>query len=218
MGENLLLFGPPGVGKGTQALRLSGALRVPHIATGDILRGAIQSHTPLGRGVAAFLHAGQLVPDDVMVAVVRERIGQPDTSAGFLLDGFPRTTPQAEALGDLLSSQGRVIDGVIVLDAPTEALVARMAGRRTCESCQASYHVTSSPPRLEGACDRCGGVLIQRVDDAEETVRFRLEDYLDKTSPVLEHFKTHGWPVLSIDAPGDIDQVFGRIYAAVLLS
>ena len=218
MGENLLLFGPPGVGKGTQARRLSAAFHIPHVATGDILRAAIQSHTPLGLRVRAFLHAGELVPDDIMVEIVRRRLADPDTARGFMLDGFPRTARQAEVLGDVLAAQGRTIDAVVVLDAPTEALVSRIAGRRTCESCQGSYHVTSRPPRVDGVCDRCGGALIQRIDDAEATVRHRLGEYLDKTRPVLDHFQTHGWPVLPIDAVGDIDQVFGRIYSAVLLS
>jgi adenylate kinase len=218
LGENLLLFGPPAVGKGTQAQRLSAAFRIPHIATGDILRGAIQSNTPLGLEVEQYIHRGQLAPDDVMVAVIRDRLARPDAAAGFLLDGFPRTIPQAEALSQIVADRGQTIDGVVVLDAPIDALVARIAGRRTCESCQASYHVTSRPPRLEGTCDRCGGTLIQRSDDAEATVRYRLDEYAGKTKPVLDYFKEHGWPMKVIDAIGDIDQVFGRIYSAVLLS
>jgi adenylate kinase len=218
LGENLLLFGPPGVGKGTQAQRLSAAFRIPHIATGDILRGAIQSHAPLGILVAEYINRGQLVPDDIMVEVVQQRLGRADTGAGFLLDGFPRTTPQAEALTRIFADGGRKVDGVIVLDAPTDRLVSRIAGRRTCESCQASYHVVSRPARVGGVCDRCGGVLIQRSDDAEATVRYRLDEYAAKTRPVLDYFNDHGWPVRTIDAIGDIDQVFGRIYSAVLLS
>jgi adenylate kinase len=216
--ENLLLFGPPGVGKGTQAQRLSAAFRIPHVATGDILRGAIQSHAPLGLRVSEYINRGQLVPDDIMVEVVKQRLGQADTANGFLLDGFPRTTPQAEALTRIFAQQGRQVDGVIVLQAPTEALVERIAGRRTCESCQASFHVLSRPPRVEGACDRCGGVLIQRSDDAEATVRYRLGEYVAKTKPVLDYFKERGWPMKVTDAIGDIDQVFGRIYSSVLLS
>jgi len=207
LGEKLLLFGPPGVGKGTQARRLSVAFHIPHVATGDILRGAIQSNTPLGLRVASFLHAGKLVPDEIMVEVVTQRLAQADAASGYLLDGFPRTMAQADA-----------IDGVIVMDGPTEALVLRIAGRRTCESCQWSYHVVSRPPKVDGVCDRCGGMLIQRVDDAEATVRFRLQEYAQKTAPVLDYFRAHHWPMLPIDAIGDIDQVFGRIYSAVLLS
>jgi len=187
-----------------------------------MLRGAIQSHTPLGLRVADYLRAGQLVPDDIMVEVVNQRLGEPDVAGGFIMDGFPRTTRQAEAFGDFLTGDGQrppvKIDGVIVLDAPIEALVARLAGRRTCESCQKSYHLTSQPSKVEGVCDRCGGTLVQRIDDAEQTVRFRQGEYADKTKPVLDYFWKHKWPVLPVDAIGDVDQVFGRIYAAVLLS
>jgi adenylate kinase len=187
-----------------------------------MLRGAIQSNTPLGLRVAGFLRAGQLVPDDIMVEVVNQRLGDPDVTRGFIMDGFPRTTRQAEVFGEFLAGDAqrppRKIDGVIVLDAPVEALVARLAGRRTCDSCQKSYHATSHPAKVEGVCDRCGGTLVQRVDDAEATVRFRLDEYADKTKPVLDYFSKHKWPVLPVDAIGDIDQVFGRIYSAVLLS
>ena len=206
------------MGKGTQAQRLAAAFRIPHIATGDMLRGAIQSHTPLGRQVAEIINRGQLAPDDVMVEVVRQRLSAPDAMKGFMLDGYPRTTFQAEALSNILAETGRKMDAVIVLDAPAEALVQRIAGRRTCESCQASYHVAARPPKIEGVCDRCGGNLIQRADDNEATVRIRLGEYAAKTKPVLDYFKQHNWPLKTIDAIGDIDQVFGRIYSAVLLS
>jgi adenylate kinase len=182
-----------------------------------MLRSAVQSYTPLGRTVSEFINRGQLVPDETMVEMVKERLGRPDTKGGFMLDGFPRTTRQAEALESILTEQGRKPSGVVVLSAPTEALVERIAGRRMCESCQASFHVSSRPPKLKGVCDRCSGTLIQRTDDAEGTVRYRLEEYAAKTRPVLDYFKTHDWPVREIDAIGDIDQVFGRIYAAVLL-
>jgi adenylate kinase len=217
LGENLILFGPPGVGKGTQAQRLSLALGIPHIATGDMLRAAVQSNTPLGLKVGAIISRGELVSDDTMVEVIKERLSRPDTVRGFLLDGFPRTTHQAEVLGKIFDEQGRKVDGVVVLDAPDEAIVRRIAGRRTCESCQASYHVLAKPPKVEGACDRCGGVLIQRSDDNEETVRRRLKEYGTKTKPVIDYFKTHNWPMKPVDAIGDMDQVFGRIYAAIML-
>jgi adenylate kinase len=215
VGEKLLLFGPPGVGKGTQAVRLSAALRVPHISTGDILRASLQSHTPLGNRVRTFVESGQLVPDEVMLDVVRERLDMKDARQGFILDGFPRTVSQAGSLAEILGGTPPDLDSVIVLDAPTEALVARLSGRRICESCQASYHLSSKPPKREGICDRCGGNLIQRTDDAEETVRFRQQDYVKKTQPVIDYFRQNGWPVRTVDAIGDIDQIFGRIYAAI---
>ncbi|MES1157576.1 MAG: adenylate kinase [Haliangium ochraceum] len=215
MGEKLLLFGPPGVGKGTQATRLSAALRVPHISTGDILRASLQSHTPLGNLVRSFVESGRLVPDETIVEVVRERLAMRDALGGFVLDGFPRTASQADALAGILGGTPPNLDSVIVLDAPTDALVARLSGRRICESCQASYHVSSKPPKRPGVCDRCGGVLIQRTDDSEETVRFRQQDYAKKTQPVIDYFLQHGWPVRMVDAIGDIDQIFGRIYAAI---
>jgi adenylate kinase len=215
MGEKILLFGPPGVGKGTQAIRLSAALRVPHISTGDILRASLQSHTPLGNVVRTFVEGGRLVPDEVVVAVVRDRLAMRDARDGFVLDGFPRTVSQVASLAEMLGGPVPGPDSVIVLAAPTEALVARLSGRRICESCQASYHVSARPPRQPGTCDRCGGILIQRADDAEATVRFRQEDYAQKTQPVIDCFNENAWPIRMVDAIGDIDQVFGRIYAAI---
>jgi len=215
MGEKLLLFGPPGVGKGTQAVRLSATLRIPHISTGDILRASLQSRTPLGNRVRGFIESGQLVPDETILDVVRERLAMRDAQGGFVLDGFPRTVSQADALGPILGGDPPPLDAVIVLDAPTEALVQRLSGRRICESCQHSYHLVSEPPKISGTCDRCGGTLIQRVDDAEATVRFRPREYAAKTQPVIDYFNQHGWPVRMVDAIGDIDQIFGRIYAAI---
>jgi adenylate kinase len=218
LSENLLLFGPPGVGKGTQAQRLSTVFQIPHIATGDMLRTAIRSYTPLGKRAKEFIDQGQLVPDELVLDMLGERLQQPDTARGFLLDGFPRTIPQAEALGRMLTSYSKKLDHVILLDAPEEELVSRISGRRTCESCQASYHVTAKPPRVAGICDRCGGVLIQRSDDSEAIVRNRLREFTAKTKPVAEYFDSNGYPVRRINADGNMDQIFGRIYAAVLLS
>ena len=218
MSENLLLFGPPGVGKGTQAARLSKVFGIPHVATGDMLRAAIQSYTPLGQRAKGFIDQGQLVPDELVLELLGERLQQPDTARGFLLDGFPRTVPQAEVLGRMLIGYGKAMDRVIVLDAPEEELVKRISGRRTCESCQASYHVVAKPPRVAGICDRCGGVLKQRSDDSEEIIRNRLREFTAKTKPVVEYFVSNAWPVRKIDADGNMDQIFGRIYAAVLLS
>jgi adenylate kinase len=214
LGERLILFGPPGVGKGTQAIRLSMALRVPHISTGEMLREAMQSRTPLGLKARAFIDQGALVPDALILDVVAERLGKSDARDGYVLDGFPRTVPQAQALGALLGKPP-ALDAVVVLDAPMDALVQRLSGRRICESCQSNYHVLSKPPKAAGVCDKCQGVLIQRSDDAEETVRFRQTEYVSKTKPVLEFFNEDGWPVRMVDALGDMDQIFGRIYAAL---
>jgi adenylate kinase len=218
LSENLLLFGPPGVGKGTQAQRLSAVFKIPHIATGDMLRTAIRSYTPLGKRAKEFIDQGQLVPDELVLELIAERLQQPDTVRGFLLDGFPRTIPQAEALGRMLTGYGKKLDHVIVLDAPEEELVSRISGRRTCESCQASYHMTARPPKAPGICDRCGGVLSHRSDDSESIVRNRLREFAAKTMPVAQYFDANGYPVRRINANGNMDQIFGRIYAAVLLS
>jgi adenylate kinase len=206
------------VGKGTQAARLSKVFGIPHVATGDMLRAAIQSYTPLGQRAKGFIDKGQLVPDDLVLDLLGERLQQPDTERGFLLDGFPRTVPQAKVLDGMLSGYGKKLDRVLVLDAPEEELVRRISGRRTCESCQATYHVDSKPPKAPGVCDRCGGVLIQRSDDSEEIIRNRLREFSAKTKPVLDYFIAEKWPVRMIDANGNMDQIFGRIYAAVLLS
>ncbi len=206
------------MGKGTQAARLSKVFGIPHIATGDMLRAAIQSYTPLGQRAKGFIDKGQLVPDDLVLELLGERLQQPDTERGFLLDGFPRTVPQAKVLDGMLSGYGKKLDRVLVLDAPEEELVRRISGRRTCESCQATYHVDSNPPRTPGVCDRCGGVLIQRSDDSEAIIRNRLREFAAKTKPVLDYFIAEKWPVRMINADGNMDQIFGRIYAAVLLS
>ena len=213
-----MLFGPPGAGKGTQAVRLSAVFKIPHIATGDILRAAIQSYTPIGSRAKEFIDKGQLVPDELVLDLIAERLSQPGTERGFLLDGFPRTVPQAEGLARMLDERGKKLDHVLVLDAADEELVMRIAGRRTCESCQATYHVVAKPPKVAGVCDRCGGTLIQRSDDSEEIIRNRLREYGVKTRPVLDYFEKAKWPVRRIDATGNMDQIFGRIYAAVLLS
>ena len=213
-----MLFGPPGAGKGTQAVRLASVFKIPHIATGDMLRAAIQSYTPLGARAKEFIDKGQLVPDQLVLDLIAERIGQPDTERGFLLDGFPRTVPQAESLSRTLAERGRKLDHVLVLDAPDEELVMRIAGRRTCQSCGATYHIVAKPPRVPDVCDRCGSALVQRSDDSEEIIRNRLREYAAKTRPVLDYFEQNKWPIRRIEAVGNMDQIFGRIYAAVLLS
>jgi adenylate kinase len=185
-----------------------------------MLRAAIASNTPLGQRAKEFIDKGQLVPDDLILGVIAERLAEPDTARGFLLDGFPRTVPQAQALGEMLAKSGKALSAVLVLDAPVEELVDRISKRRTCQSCGSSYHLVAKPPKVAGTCDRCGGTLIQRSDDSEEIIRNRLVEYQAKTKPVLDYFKSDPklWPLRYIDAAGNIDQIFGRIYAAVLLS
>jgi adenylate kinase len=185
-----------------------------------MLRAAIASNTPLGVRAKDFIDKGQLVPDELILGVIEARISEPDTVRGFLLDGFPRTVPQAEALGRMLVAAGKQLNAVLVLDAPVEELVDRISKRRTCQSCGATYHLVAKPPKVGGKCDRCGGVLVQRSDDQEDIIRNRLVEYLAKTKPVLDYFQSQPevWPLRFIDAAGNIDQIFGRIYAAVLLS
>jgi len=183
-----------------------------------MLRTAIQSYTPLGRRAKEYIDKGQLAPDDLILDLMGERLSHPDTARGFLLDGFPRTTGQAAALDAMLTRIGKKLDRVIVLDAPVEELVTRISGRRTCQVCQTTFHVVAKPPKVAGTCDKCGGALIQRSDDAEDIIRNRLVEYAAKTQPVLDYFKQHTWPLRYVDAVGNMDQVFGRIYAAVLLS
>ena len=214
----LVLVGPPGAGKGTQAEFIASTLSVPKISTGDIFRANVSQGTPLGLEAKRYMDAGGLVPDEVTINMVRDRLADPDAADGFLLDGFPRTVPQAEGLARILDERGKKLDHVLVLDAADEELVMRIAGRRTCESCQATYHVVAKPPKVAGVCDRCGGTLIQRSDDSEEIIRNRLREYNAKTRPVLDYFEQNKWPIRRIEAIGNMDQIFGRIYAAVLLS
>jgi adenylate kinase len=185
-----------------------------------MLRAAIQSNTPLGQRAKEFIDQGQLVPDELILGVIADRLQDPDTERGFLLDGFPRTVPQAQELAKMLQRAGKSLSAVLVLDAPVEELVDRISKRRTCQACGASYHIVAKPPKVAGKCDRCAGALIQRSDDQEAIIRKRLVEYLAKTKPVLDYFESEPgtWPLRHIDAAGNIDQIFGRIYAAVLLS
>jgi adenylate kinase len=185
-----------------------------------MLRAAIASNTPLGTRAKEFIDKGQLVPDELILGVIADRLQQPDTARGFLLDGFPRTVPQADALGRILREAGKGLNAVLVLDAPVDELVDRISKRRTCGACGASYHIVAKPPKAADKCDRCGGALVQRSDDQEDVIRHRLVEYQGKTRPVLDYFKSQPetWPLRFIDAVGNIDQIFGRIYAAVLLS
>lgn len=206
----LVLLGAPGAGKGTQAVRLADAEGIAHVATGDMFRGAVREGTPLGREVQRYLDAGRLVPDEVTIALVRERLSRPDCARGFVLDGFPRTVPQAEALDRLLGEMGAPLGCVINLEVAEESLVRRLSGRRVCPACGASYNVYSAPPRSEGRCDRCGGELTQRGDDREETVRRRLEVYRQQTAPLIDFYRHQG-KLRSLDGDRPLEEVAAAI-------
>lgn len=184
----LILLGPPGAGKGTQAKMLTERFEIPQISTGDILRSSVREGTPMGLKAKGFMDAGALVPDDVVVGIVRERLQLPDCSHGFILDGFPRTVAQADALADTLSALGKDLDAVVSLEVDVEALVERLTGRRTCRQCGRGFHVKFDPPRHPGVCDGCGGELFQRDDDQEATIRKRLMVYSEQTAPLVTYY------------------------------
>lgn len=185
----LILLGPPGAGKGTQAKMLTERFSIPQISTGDILRAAVKEGTPMGLKAKEYMDAGGLVPDEVVVGIVRDRLLAADCDNGFILDGFPRTVAQADALQASLAEMDKALDRVISLEVDAEALVERLTGRRTCKECGRGYHVKFDPPREENICDACGGSLIQRDDDQEETIRKRLQVYADQTSPLISYYR-----------------------------
>jgi adenylate kinase len=203
----LILLGPPGAGKGTQAQRLVEAFGIPQVSTGDMLRRAVRDGTPLGIQAKTFMDAGKLVPDDVILGLVDARLREQDTAKGFILDGFPRTIPQAAELGKILDRVGARLDGVVSLDLPDELLLRRLTGRRTCVSCGAMYHVESKPPARAGICDVCGGALTQRPDDREETIRERLSVYARQTEPLKDYYRREGL-LRSVDAATAPDDVY----------
>jgi adenylate kinase len=206
----LVLFGAPGVGKGTQAAGLQERVGVPHVSTGDMLRAAIRAGTPQGERARAIVESGRLVPDDLISEMVGVRLQFEDVAKGFILDGFPRTVGQAEFLDGALRDQGKVLDAVINLDVPPLVVVDRLAGRRACPSCGASYHLRHKPPRVEGRCDNCGSALGVRADDAAEVVRGRLEVYQRQTAPVLEYYRGQG-RLRDVDGVGTPEEVAERI-------
>jgi adenylate kinase len=188
----LILLGPPGAGKGTQAKMLTDEFSIPQISTGDILRAAVKDGTAMGLKAKEYMNAGGLVPDEVVVGIVRDRLQEVDCVNGFILDGFPRTVAQADALQASLQGMGKDLDRVISLDVDPEALVERLTGRRTCKECGRGYHVKFDPSRESDVCDACGGALFQRDDDQEETIRKRLQVYADQTSPLINYYKEIG--------------------------
>ena len=210
------MFGPPGVGKGTHARRLAGDLGVPHISTGDMLRRAIAEDSDLGRRAASHMNHGALVPDEVAVAILEERLASPDANVGYLLDGFPRTVGQAEVFDHRLSGGPQPTDVVLALEAPEEVLVQRLAGRQTCSACGATFNPATRPTQVPDVCDACGAPLLRRSDDEAGTIRRRLEAYRRATAPVLSHLEQHGWPVRRVASVGGIEEVYGRIKTAAV--
>lgn len=213
----LVFLGPPGVGKGTQARRLSQEYKWPQIATGDILREAVAQETPLGLRAKEYMDKGDLVPDEIVVGIVKERLAEPDAQEGFILDGFPRTVNQAQELEAELSSFGSGIDAVVYFKVSEKEILRRLTGRRICKSCGALYHIIYSPPATEDKCDQCGGELYQRSDDSEDTVRRRMEVYLAQTAPLISYYRSRGilWEVNGEQNP---DEVYKQLKEALGLN
>jgi adenylate kinase len=204
---NLVLMGLPGAGKGTQAERIVEKYDIPHISTGDMFRAAMKEETELGLQAKSFIDKGELVPDEVTIGIVRERLGKNDCQNGFLLDGFPRTVAQADALEGILAELSKQIDYVVNIEVNKDILMERLTGRRICKDCGATYHLIFNPPAVQGDCDKCGGELYQRADDNEETVANRLEVNLKQTEPLLNFYNDKGY-LRNINGEQDIDKVF----------
>lgn len=210
----LVLVGPPGAGKGTQAEFIAAKFDIPKISTGDIFRANVSGGTELGKLAKQYMDAGDLVPDEVTIAMVRDRLGQPDAAKGFLLDGFPRNVAQAFELDSILNDLGSTLDVVLELEVDTDEVVRRLSGRRTCRKCGHIWHVEYDPTQKEEACDRCGGELFQRDDDRPETVRHRLEVYAEQTSPLIEFYSRRG-QLVGVDALGAVEDVTERAIEAL---
>ncbi len=211
----VLLFGPPGAGKGTQAAAVAAASGMPHIATGDMFREHLRLDTELGKLARSYMDAGGLVPDDVTIGMLGDRISQPDAARGFVLDGFPRTLDQAGALDRLLAERGAEVSGVLEIEVPVDELVRRLAGRLVCRAASHPYHVTDAPPAVPGVCDIDGSELYQRKDDGEDVVRTRVEVFERDTMPVREHYRALGTPVVTIDGARAPEAVEADLTAAV---
>lgn len=210
----IVLLGAPGAGKGTQARRLAEALEIVHIASGDLFREHLNNHTALGLLAKGYINQGELVPDDLTIRMVMERLERPDAAAGAVLDGFPRTVAQAQALDAALAAKGQRVSAALYLRVSEEALIARLSGRWICRSCQATYHVFFNPPRQPGVCDVCGGELYQRDDDTAETVRNRLKVYLEQTLPLMDYYRAQG-VLIEVNGEQEVEKVFNELLAAV---
>ena len=214
--RNVILLGGPGAGKGTQAIRIVGEHDVPHISTGEMLRDAVARGTEMGYEAQKYMEAGHLVPDEVVLGVVRDRLAEPDVAEGFLLDGFPRTVRQAEELDAMLAEAGRAITHVVLIDVPAEELVQRIAGRRSCAVCGRIYNVTFDPPKVADVCDVDGGELMQRADDNEETVRNRIAVYEQQTAPLVGYYADKGVLVSASGGGKHPDEVYEQVKATLV--
>lgn len=210
----LVLLGAPGAGKGTQAKKLIDKYGIPQISTGDILRKAVADGTPLGKEAKSYMDKGELVPDKVVIGLIENRLKQADCKKGFILDGFPRNTVQAQTLDGMLKKLNMPIDSALSVDVPKDDLMKRLTGRRTCRGCQQMYNVYFSPPKKEGVCDKCGGELFQRDDDKEETIRKRLDVYDAQTAPLIAYYTKKGI-LKSVTGVGSINEIFKKVCSAL---
>lgn len=208
----LILLGAPGSGKGTQAKMLVSALQVPHISTGDMLREAVSNQTALGVEAQTFMKKGELVPDSLVLKMLKERVQRADAAKGFILDGYPRNTAQAEALAQVLESVGKQVDHVVAIDVREQSLIDRLTGRRSCKNCGEAFHVASKPPKKADICDKCGGELYQRNDDVEDVIRNRLQVYRNQTAPLLAHYKD---VLKTISGESEPREVLNRLLSSI---
>ncbi len=207
---NIILLGPPGAGKGTQAGKIIDKYKIPQISTGDILRAAVRDGTELGKEAKKYMNEGKLVPDSVVIGIIRDRLKEDDCKNGYLLDGFPRTIAQAEELDKILEEMGSKLDCVISIEVPDEEIIQRITGRRMCKECGAVFHIKYSPPKQDNICDKCSGELYQRDDDKEETVKERLDVYKQQTEPLKEYYKNKNI-LKEVAGTGDINEIFASI-------
>jgi adenylate kinase len=210
----IVLLGAPGSGKGTQAKKLMERYGIPQVSTGDLLRAAVRAGTGLGKQAKVAMDAGRLVADDIVIGMIRERLQDADTDKGFIMDGFPRSGAQARELDAVLSSLGQPLDKALLIDVKFDALMKRLTGRRTCKDCGQMYNIYYSAPKKAGICDRCGGELLQRADDNEETISNRLKVYQDQTEPLIEYYQKQG-KLTAVDGEGEMGDVYARITAAL---